>query len=319
MHNTIVSVTNLTKTFYTKHWFWQTPTAFTAVNNISFNLEENQILGFLGLNGAGKTTTINMLIGTMTPTTGSITYFGQDLTRHRSDIIHRVTHTSGFTKLIGKLTVKENLIMYGYLYDMKKAAIEQRIRYLAQQFALDEILHKRAGELSTGQTTRALIARVFIPSPQVILLDEPTAALDPKMAHDVRRFIVTQQRQEGLSILLTSHNMDEVAELCDHVLVLEKGTIIASDTPKKLAATIATARIHLVMRNGMELVVAYAQQHSIAHQITGASIQLDVAEHAIAQLLQDLAQQNVIYSNISIEEPSLEDYFLSMAKRGTLS
>jgi ABC-2 type transport system ATP-binding protein len=115
MHNTIVSVTNLTKTFYTKHWFWQTPTAFTAVNNISFNLTENQILGFLGINGAGKTTTINMLIGTMTPTTGSITYFGQDLTRHRSDIIHRVTHTSGFTKLIGKLTVKENLIIYGYL------------------------------------------------------------------------------------------------------------------------------------------------------------------------------------------------------------
>jgi ABC-2 type transport system ATP-binding protein len=319
MNSTIVSVTNLTKCFYANHWFWQKPTATTAVNGISFELKQNQILGLLGINGAGKTTTISMLMGVMTPTAGSLSYFGKTLAQNRCTIMQQVTHTSGFTKLIGKLTVKENLIMYGYLYNMKKQAIEQRIAYLAQQFSLDEILQKYAGELSTGQTTRALIARVFIPSPRVILLDEPTAALDPKMANDVRTFISKQQREEGISILFTSHNMDEVTELCHDVLVLERGSIIAHDTPKNLAATIATARVHLVMRNGMEQVIRYAQQHDITHQIAGASIRLDVAEHAIAQLLQGLAQQQADYSNISIEQPSLEDYFLSMAKRGPIS
>lgn len=144
--------------------------------------------------------------------------------------------------------------------------------------------------------------------------DEPTASLDPDIAQEVRQFILEQNKLEKVSILLTSHNMDEVTEVCDRVLVLKNGAIIANDTPQKLAGSIASARIHFNISDGLPSLILFLREKNIAHTIEGHGVAVDIDEHKIAQFLADLADKKIIYSHISIDKPTLEDYFLSVSK-----
>ncbi|MFA6066099.1 MAG: ABC transporter ATP-binding protein [Candidatus Babeliaceae bacterium] len=288
---------------------------FIAVNNISFDIKSGEILGLLGPNGAGKTTIITMLLSTLTPTSGRIFYFGKDFFMHRSEILKYVSYASTYVKLPPRLTIWENLDIYGRLYGLSYAQRYDGCKKLLTLFGMWDIRHREMGALSAGQITRVMLVKAFVTQPKIVLLDEPTAALDPDIAIDVRKFILEQQKEHGISVLLTSHNMDEVTEMCDRVLVLKNGAIIAQDTPEKLASTISQARVRLIIAGDMQRVVATMQENNWAHIITDTIVEIFVDEHKIAQLLMHLAHNGIAYEHIAIEKPTLEDYFLHIVKK----
>jgi ABC-2 type transport system ATP-binding protein len=175
--------------------------------------------------------------------------------------------------------------------------------------------NRRTGTLSAGQTTRVMLAKAFIADPKIVLLDEPTASLDPDVAHDVRQFILTQCKERGISILVTSHNMDEVTELCDRVLVLKRGAIIADNTPELLAQSISKVHVHLTISTELDRALAYLRDAQLAYTAQANHLTVELYEHDIAQFLSNLAENKIIYSHISIDKPTLEDYFLSIARQ----
>ena len=159
-----------------------------------------------------------------------------------------------------------------------------------------------------------MLAKAFIADPEIVLLDEPTASLDPDVAQEVRQFILAQCKERGISILITSHNMDEVTELCDRVLVLKNGAIIADNTPQELAQSTSKVRIHLTISSTLDGALSYLRDAQLLHVVEGAHLTIELDEQAIAQFLMQLAERKIVYSHISIDKPTLEDYFLSIAK-----
>lgn len=314
--NQPLHVERLTKQFNPSLWArWRhCKQPFTAVNDISFSLNEGEILGFLGPNGAGKTTTIQMLLDVLTPTSGTITYLGKNLTTQRS-VLQNVSFASGYTRLPSALTVRQCLLTHGMLYDMSLATLRTKIPAVLEEFGITALADRNSSTLSAGQTTCALLARAFLVQPRIVLLDEPTAALDPENAHRVRAFIKKQNQEHGVSILFTSHNMVEVSELCDRILVLKQGSIIADNTPEFLASSVSRARIQLVSVDHLPQLIAYAQTHNLEHTVQEKHIDIIIDEHTISDLLAALAGQGLRYSQISIDKPTLEDYFMTIARR----
>jgi ABC-2 type transport system ATP-binding protein len=311
----VLRVDRLEKVFTTRNWFTRAiKKEFVAVNKISFELHQGEILGLLGPNGAGKTTTIQILLGTLTPTGGSIIYLGKDFITHRSEILQHVGFASAYSKLPGKLTVYENLDVFGRLYGLSSLERKERIERLLSVFSITDLKDKLTRNLSAGQTTRAILAKAFLPNPDIVLLDEPTASLDPDIAHDIRQFILQQQRERNISIVFTSHNMDEVAEVCDRVIVMKQGVIVATDTPANLAASISVTRVELIISQGLDAALTYLDKHTIVHAIEKNSIKIEIDERMVSELLASLANVGVRYSQISINKPTLEDYFIRLAK-----
>jgi len=310
----VLKVENLTKIFSSGFWPIKTPQPYTAVNDISFQIKKGEILGFLGPNGAGKTTTIQMLLGTLTPSRGHISYFGADFATHRIVALKRIGYASGYDKLPARLTLIENLNIVGRIYGMQQPHLIQQIEKLLKFFGIWELRNRQTGTLSAGQATRVMLAKAFLSNPEIVLLDEPTASLDPDVAHEVRQFILAQRKDRGISILVTSHNMDEVTELCDRVLVLKNGTIIADNSPGALAQSISKVRVHLTISSGLDHTLKYLHDQQLNHTAQANHLTIELDEHAIAQFIIHLGERRVIYSHISIDKPTLEDYFLSIAK-----
>lgn len=310
----VLTVHSLTKIFSSGFWPFTTPQHHTVVNAISFQLHKNEILGFLGPNGAGKTTTIQMLLGTLTPSSGSISYFGADFEHHRKAALQKIGYASGYDKLPPRLTVLENLDIVGRIYEIPQPRRSQQIERLLNFFGIGQLRNRQTGTLSAGQMTRVMLAKAFIADPEIVLLDEPTASLDPDIAHEVRQFILAQRAERGIAMLITSHNMDEVTELCDRVLVLKQGTIIADNTPDQLAQSISKSRVHLMITQGLDQALLYLRENQLPHTVQSSQLTIEVDEHAIAELIIQLGARNVIYSQISIDKPNLQDYFLSIAK-----
>ena len=221
MENSIV-VNNLSKRYSNK----------LAVKNINFKINENEIIGLLGPNGCGKTTTIAMILGLLKPTSGEILINGLNIEKNRIKLLHKINFISPYIELPKKLTVKQNLEVYGRLYDVKKLGI--KIDYLCEKLRLNEFINKITGELSSGQKNRVSLAKSIINDPSVLLLDEPTASLDPETGDFVRSFLEEYQKENKTSILLASHNMSEVERLCSSVLMMNKGSIIDKGTPEEL-------------------------------------------------------------------------------------
>ena len=311
----VLSVSDLTKIFTQKEWFSRKHKTFVAVNNISFHLHEGEILGFLGPNGAGKTTTIQMLLGLMTPTSGTINYFGENFFTHRSNILQYVSFASAYTKLPGRLTIYENLDIYGRLYGLSAEERALKIEEYLKLFGMWELRNKYAGPLSAGQITRVMLAKAFLTEPKIILLDEPTASLDPDVAEDVRKFVVEQQRERNISVLFTSHNMDEVEQICDRVLILKNGIIIADNKPDEIAASISKTRVNLLIEDhDLNRVKEYMHQRQLPYEMKENFLEVQIDEHEVASFLSGLAKIGIEYSQISIEKPTLEDYFLYISK-----
>jgi ABC-2 type transport system ATP-binding protein len=311
-----LSVRGLTKIFEPGLWArWRRKKQpFIAVNNISFELKVGEILGFLGPNGAGKTTTIQMLLDVLTPTAGTIEYLGKNVAKSR-DVLQQVSFASGYTRLPSSLTVRQCLLVHGMLYNKSLAELRIKITKILEEFGIAHLADRSASTLSAGQTTCVLLARAFLIEPQVVLLDEPTAALDPENAHVVRDFIKKQNREHNISLLFTSHNMNEVAELCDRILILKEGIIIADNTPEYLASSISRACVRLVSVDHLEQLVNFARTKNLEYVVQEKHVDIMVDEHQIAELLESLASNKLRYSQISIDKPTLEDYFLTIARR----
>ena len=203
-----------------------------AVKNISFKINKNEIIGILGPNGCGKTTTIGMILGLLKPTQGKVLINGFEIETKRVDLLNNLNFISPYIELPKKLTVKQNLEVYGRLYDVKN--LGSKIDYLVEKLRLNEIIYKITGELSSGQKNRVSLAKSIINDPSVLLLDEPTASLDPETGDFVRSFLENYQEKRGASILLASHNMAEVERLCSSVLMMKNGSIIDQESPKEL-------------------------------------------------------------------------------------
>ena len=204
----------------------------TAVDGLSFRLGAGETLGLLGGNGAGKTTTISMLLGLLIPTAGSIEVLGCDMARQRFAALARMNFSSPYVALPGRLTVAENLRVYGHLYGVPK--LERRIGELAEELELGPFLRRPASALSAGQKTRVALAKSLINRPDVLLLDEPTASLDPDTGDWVRSWLERYRATSRCSILLASHNMAEVARLCSTVLMLKQGRVVDQGSPADL-------------------------------------------------------------------------------------
>ncbi len=206
----------------------------TAVEHVSFNVQRNEIVGLLGPNGAGKTTTINMILGVLAPTRGTITIGGIDVAKRRSQALARTNFAAVYATLPGNLTVEQNLRFFGLIYGITH--LGERIETLITQFDLLHLRHTRCGVLSSGEQTRVALAKALLNRPELLLLDEPTASLDPAAAQTVRKQIRDLARQESCGILWTSHNMYEVEEVCDRVLFVSHGRILLEGDPRELPA-----------------------------------------------------------------------------------
>ncbi|MGH7161588.1 MAG: ABC transporter ATP-binding protein [Acetobacteraceae bacterium] len=205
-----------------------------AVNGLDFRLSNGITLGLLGGNGAGKTTTLALLLGLLVPTEGRIVVLGHDMAKDRFPALQRMNFSSPYVALPQRLTVAENLRVYGHLYSVPR--LEQRIAALAEELELGSLLNRPVGELSAGQKTRAALAKALINRPEVLLLDEPTASLDPDTADWVRGWLERYRADSGAAILLASHNMAEVERLCSDVLMLKEGRIVDRGSPNALIA-----------------------------------------------------------------------------------
>lgn len=207
---------------------------FCAVDNLHFQAKRGVTTALLGGNGAGKTTTIAMLLGLLTPSQGQIRILGEDMLQHRYHLLHRMNFSSPYVDLPQRLTIRENLTVYGHLYRLPR--LKPRIEELAEALHLDALLDKRYGQLSAGQKTRVSLAKSLLNKPELLLMDEPTASLDPDTADSIRSYLEQYQRDTGASILLASHNMAEVERMATDVIMMRKGQVVDTGTPSGLLA-----------------------------------------------------------------------------------
>ena len=203
-----------------------------AVNKISFKVNKNEVVGILGPNGCGKTTTIGMILGLLKPSYGKVLINGNEIEKKRVNLLNQLNFISPYIELPKKLTVKQNLEVYARLYDVKN--LNEKIDYLSEKLKLKNMLNKITGELSSGQKNRVSLAKSIINDPSVLLLDEPTASLDPETGDYIRGFLEEYQNEKKASIVIASHNMFEVERLCSSVLMMNNGVIIDSGKPKDL-------------------------------------------------------------------------------------
>ncbi|MBI1216181.1 MAG: ATP-binding cassette domain-containing protein [Alphaproteobacteria bacterium] len=203
-----------------------------AVDGISFEIKKGSITALLGGNGAGKTTTISMLLGALKPTSGSIHVLGHDMEKNRYPALQRMNFSSPYVDLPGALTVRQCLRVYGKLYNVPD--VENAIDKLAEDLDLSEFIDRKVGRLSAGQKTRVSVAKALVNKPEVLLLDEPTASLDPDTADRIRGYLDGFRRDYGMTFLMASHNMREVERLCDNVLMMKRGKIVDQGTPQQL-------------------------------------------------------------------------------------
>ena len=223
VHMKVIEVKNLTKKY----------DKFEAVNDVSFDIQEGEIVGLLGPNGAGKTTTINMILGILEPTSGQINIFRKDLKTRRSEILQEMNFAAVYAHLPANLKVVQNLKVFGHLYGVKN--LKNKIIELLKEFDLEKFKDHKTGALSSGELSRVNLAKAIMNNPKLILLDEPTASLDPSVSKQIREMIKNYVVKNKSSVLWTSHNMREIEDVCDKVMFLSHGKIILAGNPKTLA------------------------------------------------------------------------------------
>ena len=206
----------------------------TVLEPFSFSLKRGEVLGLLGANGAGKTTAMNMLLGLTTPTGGSIHAFGMNQATHRIEILKRANFSSAYTSLPGNLLVWQNLLVFAQIYGVKNP--KKKIAEMMDLFEISDLSKRVTGQLSAGESTRLNLCKSLLNDPELLLLDEPTASLDPDIADKVRKTIRRVQAERKISILYTSHNMKDIEEVCDRVIFLHKGKVVTEGTPEEIVA-----------------------------------------------------------------------------------
>ena len=215
MKNCVVKVSNLVKIFDKRK----------IIKNISFDVSENSVVGILGKNGAGKTTLLGMLMGLILPSSGKIEILGKDLNKKKNEILKKINFQSPYVDLPKKMTVEQNLYFYSRLYGIKN--FKDIVNDLVDQLKMKDLIKKNYGSLSAGQKTKVNLCKALINNPKLLLLDEPTASLDPETSIFIREFLLKFQKKNNSSILITSHNLDEIQSICSKIILLKYGTVVS--------------------------------------------------------------------------------------------
>jgi ABC-2 type transport system ATP-binding protein len=303
----VLEVSNLTK------HFGPPAGGFTAVDNISFHVGEGEIVGLLGPNGAGKTTTIQMLLDLVAPTAGTIRYFGKPFPQEREYCLSRINFASAYSHIQSRMTVFQSLIIYSGLYGIPDP--KKRIDELLTLMEIHDLKDELFWYLSSGQKTRVILVKALLNKPRLLLMDEPTASLDPDIVVKVMELVESLQKKEGVSILYTSHNMEEVERICDRVMFLDHGKILVEDTPLGLTKRIGNSTLILTFDGEREPVQKYLDEGAYSHIFPRSHmVEISVAEKDIAKLLFGFTKYKIWITNIDVEKPDLEDVFLSIAK-----
>ena len=205
---------------------------FTAVDGLNLTIRKGEILGLLGVNGAGKTTAINMILGLVEPTEGSVKIFGKDLAKHRVEILRHANFSSSYTSLPSNLRVWQNMKVFSKLYGVKDG--RRKSEELLKLFEVEHLMDRVTGQLSAGESTRVNLCKALLNAPDLLMLDEPTASLDPDIADKVRRVITMVSRERKMSVLYTSHNMRDVEEVCGRVIFMHRGKVLTEGTPAEM-------------------------------------------------------------------------------------
>ena len=286
---------------------------FVAVDNVSFSVPRGSVVGLLGPNGAGKTTTIQMLMGITTPSSGGIRFFGDDFTRHRQACLQKINYTSAYNHLQERITVRENLVVYAGLYSVRNS--RRKIDELSEYFGITDLMDQLFRSLSAGQRTRVNITKALLNDPELVMMDEPTASLDPDIRDKVMEMIEKLRDERGISILYTSHNMDEVARLCDEVIFLYEGRILRSASPHDLALDAHRPSIVLHFNGDAQLVRAHFASLGLQADVTTnmATVEIDARETPrVIGSLESVDQVTVV--DIEVKRPNLEDAFLHFSR-----
>lgn len=287
--------------------------SFRAVDGISFTIPKGSIVGVLGKNGAGKTTTIHMLLGITTPTSGTISYFGKDFISHREVSLQRINYISSYNTLLGRTTVWENLQIYARLYNTQDH--NKKIHELMTYFEVEGMKNKIYEDLSSGQKTRVNLVKSLLNEPELILMDEPTASLDPDIADKTLSLIENWKKEKNISILYTSHNMQEVTRICDDVLFLSNGKIIEHDTPQNLARKVTKAELILTYEKDPKLAFEYLQTRNIPYEYKHPNqLIIQTQEANIPRVIFDISKTGLWMTDITINKPTLEDFFLQISR-----
>jgi len=303
MTDVILKVENLVKNFG----------KFRAVDGISFSVPRGKIVGFLGPNGAGKTTTIHMLLGVTSKTSGSISYFGDNFDTHRETILKRINFASAFNTLQNRITVWENLVVFSLLYEVRNYT--KKIEELCNHFEIESLFHKRYNDLSSGQRTRVNLVKSLLNDPELILMDEPTASLDPDITDKTLTLIEKLKKEKNLTLLYTSHNMDEITRICDEVIFLDHGKIVAQDTPLGLTKRVKNAELRLEFDGKEKILKKYLNEKKSVFSFPNPNtVVVKVEEKKIPEIIFGLSQSGVWITDIEVIKPSLEDVFLQIAR-----
>jgi ABC-2 type transport system ATP-binding protein len=287
--------------------------SFRAVDEVSFTLDKGKIVGLLGPNGAGKTTTIQMLVGITLPNGGAIRYFGMDLHRHREACLQRINFSSSYNMLQNRITVWENLIVFAGLYRVRQP--EQKIRSMSEYFGISHLMDQRFTTLSAGQKTRVNLVKALLNDPEVVLMDEPTASLDPDIADRTLSLIESLRASRELSIVYTSHQMDEVTRICDEVIFLDHGRIVAQDTPAGLTRRISNAQVCMKFAGPAQAVVNALQGRFPDMKLDGDNtVVVTTEQQLVPQAIFEIGNAGVQVLDIDIRKPTLEDVFLQIAR-----
>ncbi|MBU3979015.1 ABC transporter ATP-binding protein [Patescibacteria group bacterium] len=300
--NIILEVKNLTKKF----------NSFTAVDDLSLEIGEGEVLGLLGPNGAGKTTTIHILLGVMEATGGIIKYFDKPFPKERESVLKQINYSSTYISMPWLSSVDEILNIYARLYEVDDK--KKRIAKLLGEFEIEHLRKQQFSFLSAGEKTRLFLVKAFLNYPKLILLDEPTASLDPDIAIKIRRFLKKEKAEYNVSMLFTSHNMSEVEEMCDRVMIIKSGKIIDQDTPENLAKKLHNSQVELLIMKDNKIAENYFKEKKFSYTVDRYRFVISLAEQHVAEFLQTLTSQNIKYEEISINKPTLEDYFLEVLK-----
>lgn len=299
----ILEVDNLTKDY----------DSYRAVSDVSFSIERGKVLGLLGPNGAGKSTTIQILTGITSPTSGTIKYFGHDFMKHRQACLQRINFASAYNSLQGRITVKENLKVFAGLYQIKKP--EKKITELLDYFEIKRLSNHKYWDLSAGERTRVNLVKAMLNDPELILMDEPTASLDPDIADKTLSLIEKLREDRNLSILFTSHNMNEVTRICDEVIFLDKGSVVSRDTPENHTKRLKEVEIEIQYKDSSKKVEEILYTEKLNFEITARNRAIIKTSHEkVALIITALTQHGITIVDTEVRKPSLEDVFLEIAR-----
>lgn len=288
----------------------------TAVSDVSFNIKKGEIVGLLGPNGAGKSTTIEMILGLIKPSSGAIKVFGQDIEHHREEILGRVNYTSAYIRFMSRLTVWENLKFFGVLYHVKN--LNAKIDELGEQLDLTRFMKHMFYRLSSGEKTRVILAKALINDAEFLLLDEPTASLDPEVAGKVREMLKKIHAEKGVTMLYTSHNMAEVEEMCDRIIFLQNGQIVAKGTPAALKNDARDYYLKLAFDPEKEpSFIKFINDHQWHYELEPPGhLMIMTTAGNLANVLKQISQADFGIYDIDVDKPDLEEVFLKIARTG---